>query len=98
MRKLLLFACVSLALSGCGDKASAVSIPTPPPDKLAHGPIPGRPIGSGPPYVDSNGVTRNAITDEDNGAYLRQLRNLAATCHGKLDWLDSWFKTLTDGP
>lgn len=89
-----LVALAALALTACGDKVE--SIPRPPKDKLTEVPVPGRPAGKGAEYVDHNGVTRRAVTDEENADYLKALRSAVVTCNSKLNWLNIWFKTLTE--
>jgi hypothetical protein len=60
---------LALLVAGCGDEV--VSTPRPPEDKLVCDPEPGRPAGSGAPYVDAAGIERREVTDEENGTYRR---------------------------
>lgn len=96
-RSLLLLALVPLCLAnggGCG--GTHLAFVKPAPDKLVCAPDPDRPVGSGPQYVDPNGVTRNQITDDDNGTYLRELRDTGQDCRSKVDWLRDFFANLKE--
>lgn len=88
MKKIALLALACLAVAGCGELHS---IPRPPADKLVCADEPGRPIGSGPVYVDPTGVERHEITDEDNGTYLRDLRASGQDCRDDVKWFREWF-------
>lgn len=72
-----------LAVAGCGD--ARVEFPKPPADKLVCGKEPAVPEGKGP---------GGAITDEQNGEYLKALRNWGVGCWGDVEWLAVWFADL----
>ena len=92
MRKIA-FALVALALvAGCDKKIA--STPRPPEDKLVCADEPNRPVGLGPVYIDSAGVERREVTDEENGTYLRGLRGTGQSCRDDVNWLRAWFKAL----
>ena len=73
------------ALSACG--GSGINFTPPSPERLVCKDEPGRPAGLGPEYVDANGVTRRAVTDAEDGAYKRVLREAGADCRTKLNWV-----------
>lgn len=92
MRRLLCLA-PALLLAACG-ATTHLAIVKPPPEKLICADEPGRPVGTGPSYVDSSGVTRNAITDQDDAGYKGDLRNAGQDCRDKVDWLRDFFARL----
>lgn len=89
MKVILLTAAVTI-LSGC----TTTRFARPPEDKLTCAEEPGRPAGKGPAYTDANGIERRAVTDEENGEYLRDLRASGASCRQDVNWLRSWFDSL----
>ncbi len=91
MKKTWLIALACLAVAACDHP---VSVPRPPDDKLVCAGEPGRPVGSGPVYTDSNGVERHAVTDEENGTYLRDLRVAGQSCRDDVKWIREWFRGL----
>lgn len=91
MKKILLIALACATVAGC---KHPVSVPRPPGDKLTCDGEPGRPVGSGPVYTDSNGAERHEITDEDNSTYLRGLRAAGQSCRDDVNWLKDWFSRL----
>lgn len=78
MRAVLVLA---LLLAGC----ATVEFPRPPADKLICDAEPDRPVGLGP---------GGAVTDEENGEYLRKLRGTGQSCRDDVDWLRVWFSRL----
>jgi hypothetical protein len=89
VRALAALAALAL-LSGCGGLAVA----RPESHMLVCREEPGRPVGTGPSYVDQNGIARNEITDEENGKYLRDLRNAGEDCRERVRYLNDWFSKL----
>jgi hypothetical protein len=92
MRKLLILG-LALCLTACVGETH-LAFTQPPPDKLVCADEPGRPEGSGELYTDANGVQRHAITDDDNAAYLRDLRATGQDCRDDVNWLRDWFASL----
>lgn len=82
----LLAACAILALSACASNPR-LRYPVPPADKLVCAHEPGRPAGQGP---------GGAVTDAENGTYLRDLRGAGQSCRDDVDWLRAWFARLND--
>ncbi len=94
MRKLALIAAL-LALPGC---ATTLAYTRPPDDKLVCAGEPGRPAGLGPQYTDANGVVRRAVTDDENGVYLSNLRVAGQDCREDVSWMRDWFDKLGKRP
>lgn len=91
MRKLALIAALALALPGC---ATTLAYTRPPGDKLVCADEPGRPAGQGAEYTDAQGNVRREVTDDENGAYLRDLRATGQDCRDDVNWLRDWFDKL----
>lgn len=51
------------------------------------------PEGTGPEYVDADGVTRRAVTDEQDGEYKLALRASWHSCYAAVDWIRIFSQT-----
>ena len=80
MKKLLL-ALPLLLVAGCMKPGFTMPDRT----KLVCAVEPPRPVGLGPD---------NAVTDEENGKYLRQLREAGANCRSQLKWVQDYLNNL----
>lgn len=94
MKRSLLACAAALLVAGC---ATTTQFARPPEDKLVCADEPGRPVGKGDPYTDSRGVERRAVTDEENGQYLKGLRGAGQSCRDDVNWLRAWFTSLNKG-
>ncbi len=92
MNRKTIFALILIGTVAACDRP--VSTPKPPGDKMSCAGEPGRPVGSGPVYTDSNGVERHEVTDEENGEYLRSLRGAGQDCRDKVNWFRDYFSRL----
>jgi hypothetical protein len=64
-----------------------------PADRLVCLDEPAVPVGNGPEYVDADGVTRRAVTDEQDGEYKLALRASWHSCYMALDWVRVFSQT-----
>lgn len=90
MKKLVIAVAAAALVAGC----TTTRFARPPEDKLVCPDEPGRPIGKGPAYKDAKGIERRAVTDEENGEYLLDLRAAGAGCRQDVNWLRAWFDSL----
>lgn len=80
MKKLLILP-VLLLVAGCMQPGFTM----PDKSKLVCAPEPGRPAGLGPD---------GAVTDAENGDYLRALRTAGGDCRSSLQWLKDYLENL----
>ena len=83
--RVLILAGLCLSLAACGNEG--INFTPPPAEKLVCKNEPGRPVGSGAEYVDSNGVTRRAVTDAEDAAYKIAMREAGGDCRNNLNWV-----------
>ncbi len=90
MRKLLI-AAAALSLTACGPDYAYTR---PESAKRVCAPEPDRPVGLGAEYTAADGTVRRAVTDDENGTYLRDLRGAGQDCREKLNYVNDWFDVL----